>query len=107
MFKGQDQTTLLSPMCCPLIYFNPLLTCLDRICFYREDKAEFYTKGGIYVSETFLVFSWFLLNATNWMLFCNFGARDINSSKSAKVNEGERKRIGLLTQGDIKVAAYK
>ena len=41
------------------------------------------------------------------MLFCNFGARDINSSKSAKVNVGERKRIGLLTQGDIKVAAYK
>ena len=32
------------------INFNPLVT-----CFYREDKPEFCTMGGIDVSETFLV----------------------------------------------------
>ena len=31
------------------------LLVLDRFCFYREDKPEFCTMGGIYVSETFLV----------------------------------------------------
>ena len=38
-------------------------------------------------------------------MLCNLGARDINSSKSAKVKVGESKRIGHLTQGDGKVAA--
>ena len=33
----------------------PCLLVLDRLCFYREDKPEFCTMGGIYVSETFLV----------------------------------------------------
>ena len=33
----------------------PCLLALDRFCFYREDKPEFCTMGGIYVSETFLV----------------------------------------------------
>ena len=33
----------------------PWLLALYRFCFYREDKREFYTKGGIDVSETFLV----------------------------------------------------
>ena len=33
----------------------PWLLALYRFCFYREDKHEFCTKGGIDVSETFLV----------------------------------------------------
>ena len=34
----------------------PCLLALDTFCFYREDKPEICTMGGIYVSETFLVF---------------------------------------------------
>ena len=33
----------------------PWLLALYRFCFYREDKPEFCTMGGIDVSETFLV----------------------------------------------------
>ena len=33
----------------------PCLLALDRFCFYREDKPEFCTMGGIYVSETIFV----------------------------------------------------
>ena len=56
MFKGQGQTTL-EPTVLPTIYILiPCLLALDRFCFYREDKPEFCTMGGIYVSETFLVF---------------------------------------------------
>ena len=35
----------------------PCLLASDSFCFYREDKPEFCTMGGIYVSETFLVFT--------------------------------------------------
>ena len=35
MFKGQGQTTILSPVCCPLEYILiPCLLSLDRFCFY-------------------------------------------------------------------------
>ena len=72
MFKGQGQSTILTPVWCPLNIFWPLhlintmstlyilipcLLALDRLCFYREDKSDFCTMGGIYVSETFLVSS--------------------------------------------------
>ena len=40
----------------------PCLLALDRFCFYREDKPEFVTTGGIYVSETFLVY--YIVNFT-------------------------------------------
>ena len=33
----------------------PCLLALDRFSFYREDKPEFCSMGGIYVSEAFLV----------------------------------------------------
>ena len=36
----------------------PWLLALYRFCFYREDKPEFCTMGGIDVSETFLFFFW-------------------------------------------------
>ena len=38
----------------PWYILIPCLLALDRFCFYREDKPEFCTMGGIYVSETFL-----------------------------------------------------
>ena len=53
MIKGQGQTTLLSPVCCLLI---PFFLSSDRFGFFTEDKPEFCTMEGIYVSETFLVF---------------------------------------------------
>ena len=60
MFKGQGQTTLLSPVCWPYLLFLCLpLLASDRFCFYREDKPECFIIGGIYVSETFLVFQSF------------------------------------------------
>ena len=39
------------------IHLIPWLLALYRFCIYREDKPEFCTMGGIYVSETFLVFN--------------------------------------------------
>ena len=33
----------------------PCFLASDRFCFYRENKSEFCTMGGIYVSKTFLV----------------------------------------------------
>ena len=50
-----------------------LISCLlasDRFCFYREDKPEFRTTGGIYVSETFLVY--------NLLLLCLWGQRSMS-----------------------------
>ena len=55
MFKGQGQTTLLSPVCCPLIYFNPFVTCFVLVLLLQRRLPEFCTMGGIDVSETFLV----------------------------------------------------
>ena len=45
----------------------PCLLALDRFCFHREDKPEFCTMGGIYVSETLLVFYLFILVVTQFM----------------------------------------
>ena len=65
MFNGQCETTLSSPVCCPLnISFDPftwsipnfvqgLHPCLVHI----SNSFEFCTKGGIYVFKTFLVFN--------------------------------------------------
>ena len=55
MFKGQGQTTLEPSVLSTLYILIPWLLALYRFCFYREDKREFCTKGGIDVSETFLV----------------------------------------------------
>ena len=55
MFKGQGQTTLLNPVCCPLYILIPWLLASYRFCFYREDKPENCTMGGIDVSETFVL----------------------------------------------------
>ena len=55
MFKGQGQTTLEPSVLSTLYILIPCLLALDRFCFYREDKLEFCTMGGLYVSETFLV----------------------------------------------------
>ena len=65
IFKGQGQTTLLSPVCCPLYIFFPWLLASYRFCFYREDKPEFCTVGCIDVFETFLVCKW-LSTAICW-----------------------------------------
>ena len=43
----------------------PCLLALDRFCFYREDKPEFCTMVGIYVSETFLVLVNLVTNVLN------------------------------------------
>ena len=56
MFKGQGQTTLEPSVLSTLYILIPWLLALYRFCLYREDKREFCTKGGIDVSETFLVF---------------------------------------------------
>ena len=53
LFKGQGQTTVLST----LYILTSCLLASDRFCLYREDKPELYTMGGIYVSETFLVYN--------------------------------------------------
>ena len=56
MFKGQGQTTLEPSVLSTLYILIPCLLASDRFCFYREDKPDFGTMEGIYVSETFLVF---------------------------------------------------
>ena len=63
MFKGQGQTTLAASVLSTLYILIPWLLALYRFCFYREDKREFCTKGGIDVSETFLVIPFFCLIA--------------------------------------------
>ena len=55
MFKGQGQTNLLSTLYIWILW----LLALYRFCFYREDKREICTKGGIDVSETFFVWTGF------------------------------------------------
>ena len=53
MLKGEGQTTLLSPMCCPLYIFESLAYLLwTGFSYYRKDKPDFCT---IYVSETIVV----------------------------------------------------
>ena len=64
MFKGQGQTTLEPSVLSTLYILIPWLLSLYRFCFYREDKPEFCTMGGIDVSETFLVFIMCLFLAT-------------------------------------------
>ena len=73
MFKGQYQTTLLSPVCCPYLLF-PCLPVLasDKLCFYREYKPVFCIigGGGIYVFYPFvkvysMVGTWTLFNITS------------------------------------------
>ena len=46
------EPSVLSTLCILI----PWLLASYRFCFYREDKPEFCTMGGIDVSETFLVF---------------------------------------------------
>ena len=55
MFKGQGQTTLEPKVLSTLYTFITCLLASDRFCSYREDKPEFWTMGGIDVSETFFV----------------------------------------------------
>ena len=67
MFKGQGQTTLLSPLFSAhcvvrLISFDPftwsipnLVQGLQPCLIHISSNFKFCTKGGIYVSETFLV----------------------------------------------------
>ena len=63
----------------------PCLLALDRFCFYREDKPEFCTMGGIYVSETFLVHSCILRkgnsNPANCWVWKPWGGREGTSSR--------------------------
>ena len=47
MFKGQGQTILEPSVLSTLYILIPWLLALYRFCFYREDKREFCTKGGI------------------------------------------------------------
>ena len=54
MLKSQGQTTLEPSLLFTLYILIPCLLASDRFAS-TEDKPEFCTMGGIYVSETFLV----------------------------------------------------
>ena len=61
MFKGQGQTTVLSAQ----YLLIPCLLASDRFCFYREDKPEFCTKGGIYMFLKHFLFIWITLHISS------------------------------------------
>ena len=60
----------------------PCLLALDRFCFYREDKPEYCTMGGIYVSETFLVVTTDVKRVLRWnFVYQKFFDRGVGQQK--------------------------
>ena len=89
MFKGQGQTTLEPSVLSILYILIPLLLASDRFCFYREDKPEFCTMGGIDVYETFLVMM-------VYFIFVEKGREDL-----LKINLKGVKLAGDVKLGDV------